>query len=326
MMKRWILVVTTSVVLVLICAVTVYANLTMTEGTAIDLSSAGAGTDVTITFDPTEITGGTTWDDAGEASVIWTWNLAAGDPAITFGNGVVNISSGALQQGGAAVYYSGGTDVVHEDGGLEADVSAYSGLVAIAAGSTAEVDALSELIAQLADVTAFITDDDMPAAGTDPDVDAAGEIGRDTDGANETGDSSLRGHDGTNQFLYARKLKTIQITLIEPDQIDGADLIPVWQNTSGMTFTVVEWQAWSDDDNVSFELEELTNLADFTAITTIDACEVATNGTSVFYGSDTTITHAAIEHDHMIAIDFDTADTPDYLKVTITGWYNSNVD
>jgi hypothetical protein len=164
------------------------------------------------------------------------------------------------------------------------------------------------------------------ADAADPDVDAAGEIGRDSDGANETGDSSLRGYDGANQFLYARKLKTLNFTLIEPDGIDAADLIPVWHNTSGMTFTIVEWKAWSDDDDVSFELEELTDQTDFTAITTIDACEVATDGTSVYYGSDTTITHAAIEHDHLIAVDFDTSDTPDYLKVTITGWYNSDVN
>jgi hypothetical protein len=100
-MKRWLL------VLLVLCPTTVYADLTGTAGFAIDLSSAGAGTDFTITFDPTEITGGITWDDGGEGSVIWSWNLAAGDPAITFGNGVVNISSGTLQQGGTAVSLAG---------------------------------------------------------------------------------------------------------------------------------------------------------------------------------------------------------------------------
>jgi hypothetical protein len=218
------------------------------------------------------------------------------------------------------------TAVDHERGGLEADVSAYAGLVSITGGATAQVDELSELLSALTDVTAFITDDDMPAVAADPDVDAAGEIGRDSDGANETGDSSLRGYDGANQFLYSRKLKTINFTLIEPDGIDAADLIPVWHNTSGMTFTIVEWKAWSDDDDVSFELEELTDQTDFTAITTIDACEVATDGTSVYYASDSTITHAAIEHDHTIAVDFDTSDTPDYLLIAITGWYNSDVN
>jgi hypothetical protein len=43
----------------------------------------------------------------------------------------------------------------HEIGGLEADVNAYSGLVAISAGATSEVDAKSELEAQIADVADF---------------------------------------------------------------------------------------------------------------------------------------------------------------------------
>lgn len=189
-----------------------------------------------------------------------------------------------------------------------------------------ELDDLSELTGQIGDVTAFITDDDMPAAGADPDVDAAGEIGRDTDGANEAGDSSLRGHDGSNQFLYSRKLKTLNFTLIEPDQIDAYDFIPVWHNTSGMTFTIVQWKAWSDDDNVSFEIEEVAQ-TDYTARTQVDACEIATDLTGVFYGSDLTITHAAIEHDHSLAIDFDGAnDTPDYVQISITGWFNADVD
>lgn len=189
-----------------------------------------------------------------------------------------------------------------------------------------EMDVLSEITAILTDVTAFITDDDMPAVAADPDIDAAGEIGRDSDGANETGDSSLRGHDGSNQFLYSRKLKTINFTLISPDTIDAADLIPVWHNTSGMTFTIVEWKAWSDDDDVSLEIEELTDMTNFTAITTVDAVEIATDGTGVYYASDSTITHAAIEHDHSLAIDFDTSDTPDYVQISITGWFNADVD
>ena len=160
----------------------------------------------------------------------------------------------------------------------------------------------------------------------DPDVDAAGEITNDTDGANETGDVIIRGFDGTNQFPVGRKLRTINFTLIEPDLIDAADLIPVWHNTSGMTFTIVEWKAWSDDDNVSFEIEELTDQTDYTARTQVDACEIATDGTGVFYGSDATITHAAIEHDHSLAIDFDASDTPDYVQISITGWFNADVN
>lgn len=45
--------------------------------------------------------------------------------------------------------------LAHERGGLEADVSAYSGLVGISGGSTVEVDSKAELEAQIADVSDF---------------------------------------------------------------------------------------------------------------------------------------------------------------------------
>ena len=45
------------------------------------------------------------------------------------------------------------TALTHELGGLEADISAYTGLVAITGSATAEVDALAELNAHLADAT-----------------------------------------------------------------------------------------------------------------------------------------------------------------------------
>ena len=257
----------------------------------------------------------------------FTYNPSSGTVTATeFSGGGGSLTGVDAATGDSATAFFDAGTIEHEYGGLEADVSDYSGLVAISGGSTAEIDALSELLGQLADVTAFITDDDMPAAAADPDIDAAGEIGRDTDGANETGDSSIRGHDGSNQFLYSRKLKTINFTLISPDQIDAADLIPIWHNTSGMTFTIVEWKMWSDDDDVSLEIEELTDMTDFTARTTVDAVEIATDGTGVYYASDTDITHAAIEHDHSIALDVDTSDTPDYIHGCIIGWFNADVD
>lgn len=64
------------------------ADLTGTEGLAIDLSSAGAGTDFTIAFDPTEFLGSRTWGDGSTDTIVWTWNRATGtDPTITFNSG-----------------------------------------------------------------------------------------------------------------------------------------------------------------------------------------------------------------------------------------------
>lgn len=491
--------------LILTLTVNLFANLTGTEGLAIDLSSAGAGTDFTIAFDATELDA-VTWSDGANASNIWTFDVSGTDVTLTFGNalmtitggltittgkpltlGVVrwdngsdlidgeqiandtidndsidwadmtdlttdgavswgNIAEGELANstvvgadikddtidsadyaadsidnehinwadidnlgdegavtlaatvtvsddentdddqevvfttdnatlesdgdfhyspdtgtvtatefvgGGAGVtsvdaitgdsataFFDAGT-IEHEYGGLEADISSYTGVIAITGGSTAEVDSKSELEGHIADVADFAEADGDTYTGAhdfggatsieivnaaDPDVDAAGEITQDTDGGNETGDVSIRGFDGANQFLVAKKLKTLNFTLISPDTIDAADLIPVWHNTSGFTFTIVEWKAWSDDDDVSLEIEELTDQTDYTARTQVDAVEIATDGTGVFYASDGTITHAAIEHDHSIAIDFDATDTPDYVQIAITGWYNSDVD
>ena len=87
----------------------------------------------------------------------------------------------------------------HENGGLEADVSGYSGLVAISGGATSEVDAKSELESQIADVADFAEADGDTYSGThdfggatsfeipngeSPTVDAIGEIALKTSPAN----------------------------------------------------------------------------------------------------------------------------------------------
>lgn len=59
-----------------------------------------------------------------------------------------------------------GDDIRHEDGGLEANVAAYSGLVAISGGATSEVDSKSELEAQIADVSDFYEADGDTPTGT----------------------------------------------------------------------------------------------------------------------------------------------------------------
>jgi hypothetical protein len=163
--------------------------------------------------------------------------------------------------------------------------------------------------------------------GTDPDVDAAGEISNDTDGANETGDVSLRAYDGTNQFAFARKLHCIHATAIKPN--DWADTerdqFVIWSNESGMTFTITKIEAWSDTDDTSINLEEFTGI-DWSSSTTIDAVEIATNGTGVFYQTETSISNPAIEANNVIAIDFDDTDDPGLVKVSICGWFNADVD
>ncbi len=160
--------------------------------------------------------------------------------------------------------------------------------------------------------------------GTDPDVDAVGEMSNDTDGGNETGDVSFRGYDGANQFLITRKLKTLNFTLIAPSDIAAKDFIPIWHNNTGMIFTVVEWKGWSNIDDVLLEIEVATG-TNYTARTLVDAVTIATNGTGVFYGSDATITAGTIAADSTLAIDFG-ATAPEYVQMAITGWFNSDID
>lgn len=80
-----------------------------------DLAGAGLSlSGTTLTFDATELTN-VSWSAGGSASFTHTYNVSTGtDPVITFGDGIVNISTGNLQEGGAHVYTTA-------DGSLAAD-------------------------------------------------------------------------------------------------------------------------------------------------------------------------------------------------------------
>jgi hypothetical protein len=93
----------------------VYADLTATEGLAIDLSSAGAGTDFTIIFDPTELLGSRTWGDGSTDTIVWTWNRSTGtDPTITFNSGSLGLlgltASGVVALGDGGDNFSVASD------------------------------------------------------------------------------------------------------------------------------------------------------------------------------------------------------------------------
>jgi hypothetical protein len=258
----------------------------------------------------------------GTRDLAGAWNMAS--QATTN----VNIDSGTID---------------HEAGGLEADVSGYSGLIAVSGGSTSEVDDKSELESQIADVADFAEADgdiftgvhDFGGAssfeivnGTDPDVAVIGQLHLDIDGANEPNDMTLRTFEGAGtQYLLARTLKTIQATIIKPQDLANAtrDLTPIWHNGTGMVFTITEIWAWSDTDDTSVNVE-VNTATDFTVLGTVDALEIATDGTGVFYVTETTITDPTIAHDEVICLDFDDTDDPGWVKIAITGWFNSDID
>jgi hypothetical protein len=163
--------------------------------------------------------------------------------------------------------------------------------------------------------------------GANPTVDAAGEVAIDTDGANETSDLSLRAFDGTNTVALGRKLHCIQATIIKPQDLADSerDLFPIWANNTGMVFTITEIKAYSDTDDTTVTVEVVTD-TNWSSPATVDALEIATNGTSVFTDVQTTITDSTIAHDEIITLDFDDTDDPGMVKITICGWFNAAVD
>ncbi len=147
-------------------------------GTANEITVTNGAGSITLSLtDPiiTGVTGNVTGALTGNADTATTATTAnAGDSATAF------FSSGTIE---------------HEYGGLEADVNAYSGIVAISGGSTSEVDAKSELETQIADVADFAEADGdtwtgvHDAGGADSfeipngaaiTIDASGEIGVDS--------------------------------------------------------------------------------------------------------------------------------------------------
>lgn len=254
------------------------------------------------------------------------------------GAGVTSVD--AITGDSATAFFDAGT-IEHEYGGLEADINAYTGLVAITGGATAEVDSKSELEGHIADVADFAEADgdtwtgvhdfggatslEIPNA-TDPDVDAVGEISMDTDGADEPNDVTLRVFEGDVQYAIARVLKTIQCTIIKPNDLANAtrDACPIWSNETGMTFTVTKIEAWSDTDDTVLNVEEED--ADGANNASVDELTIATDGTGMYYTTETTITGATIEANHILLLDFDDTDDPGWVKISICGWFNADVD
>lgn len=162
--------------------------------------------------------------------------------------------------------------------------------------------------------------------GTDPTVDAAGEVAVDTDGANVTGDTSVRLYDGTNQVLLERKLKTIHVTVVKPQDLADAvrDAFPFWSNETGMTFTITSIKAWSGTDNATLMIEKSD--ADGANKADVDELDCTTDGTGVYTDTETTLTSATVTAGQLLWIDFDDTDDPAWVKVTIEGWFNADVD
>lgn len=153
----------------------------------------------------------------------------------------------------------------------------------------------------------------------DPDVAAAGQISFDSDGW-------LRVYNNSRQEALARTQEEIHVTVVKPQDMADAvrDGFLVWSNESGMTFTVTGWKAWSGTDDTTLNIE--TTAANGQTNATVDAVEIATNGTGVYTAADTTITAATIANGSLIWLDFDDTDDPAYVKLVIYGYYSADVN
>ena len=108
--------------------------------------------------------------------------------------------------------------------------------------------------------------------------------------------------------------KTIHVTVVTPNDLADAtrDAFVFWRNTSGMSFVVTHWYAESDTDDTTLNIEETD--ADGQNNATVDAVEIATDGTGIYTADDGTITAATIEDGHRLLLDFDDTDDPGKSK------------
>lgn len=170
-----------------------------------------------------------------------------------------------------------------------------------------------------------ITEGNPILTGTDPDVSSTGDISVDTDAGGKTNDVAMRVSDGSKQMTLANTRKTFFVTVADPENSPNVDYQHVWANDTGYTFVVDYWYGWSNVDDYSLEIKEQTDFTDATTSVTIDAVEIATDGTSVYTGSDSTISNPNVESGSIIFIDADAADAADYYSLMITGYFLSDV-
>lgn len=158
----------------------------------------------------------------------------------------------------------------------------------------------------------------IPSAN-DPDVSTEGQISRDANG------DYFRAYNGTVQVAI-RDQEEFNVAVSSPNALaDGArDATYFFTNVSGMSFVVTGWKAMSDTDNTDLAIEEVDE--DGQNAATVDAVSITTDGTGLFYASDTTISAATVENGHRLRLDFDDTDTPGFVHIVVYGYYSADVN
>ena len=99
--------------------------------------------------------------------------------------------------------------LTHENGGLEADVSSYTGILAVAGGSTVEVDTLNELNTQIGDATIVSTDSSVTL--TNKTIDGDNNTLSNLDLGNEVDWAAAADVDDASAFESGDKLLVFEI-------------------------------------------------------------------------------------------------------------------
>ena len=161
-------------------------------------------------------------------------------------------------------------------------------------------------------------------SGADPDVSATKTLGVDTD------DFSIRGYDGSAQFIHSQKWHNINAAINNPLDLGSTDAsadIIIWTNRTSFDYIIKEVYSMSRiDDDVAYTLKEW-NYADASdGVSTISAITISDDGTGDIYHDETTgLTHT-IEPTNHIVFDNDTIDNPYFIHFTIKGYFDGDVD
>lgn len=155
--------------------------------------------------------------------------------------------------------------------------------------------------------------------GTDPDLTIEGQLSYDSD------DDALRGidADGGNQFVIGQKSKPLQFTIPSPANLDELDNLVIWTNRTGFSFIITEVYSMGDTDNVDYDLDECDPNDMTTNRVSIADVTISTDGTGCYYNETTGLSHT-VENLHHVVFDADSASA--YIKVTVKGYLNADVD
>lgn len=163
---------------------------------------------------------------------------------------------------------------------------------------------------------------------SDPDVTSIGQLSYDNNASGlVTGDSAIRVSDGTDQWLVAQKIECMHAVIVKPQDLDNStrDLFPLFSNNSGYTFVIKSINCASDSDDTTLNINYVSGI-DWSSPALIDAIEIADDGTNMYYVTETTITDSTLAFGDTVVIDFDNTDDPGWVKISICGYYDANVD